>query len=107
MKLLLDENLPKRLKIDFPDYHIFSVFDMGWSGIKNGKLLSLMIENGFNVLITFDKNLQHQQNFITYPITVLVISAHNNTYKELTKFSEKIRNYLSGSDLPRGPIHIK
>jgi hypothetical protein len=107
MKLLLDENLPKRLKIDFPEYEIFSVFDMGWSGIKNGKLLTLMLEHGFNVLITFDKNLQHQQNFIKYPVSVLVISANNNTYVELTKYSENIKIFLSNPPLPKGPIHIK
>jgi hypothetical protein len=30
MKLLLDENLPKRLKIDFPLHATFTVFEMGW-----------------------------------------------------------------------------
>ncbi len=60
MKLLLDENLPKRLKEDFSDYEVFTVRELGWNGIKNGELLRLMIENGFNALLTFDKNLQHQ-----------------------------------------------
>ena len=34
MRLLLDENLPKRLKLDFPDHEIFTVHDMDWKGIK-------------------------------------------------------------------------
>jgi predicted nuclease of predicted toxin-antitoxin system len=34
MKLLLDENLPKRLKLDFPEFEIFTVTDMGWNGKK-------------------------------------------------------------------------
>jgi predicted nuclease of predicted toxin-antitoxin system len=59
MKLLLDENLPKRLKQDFPEHEIFSVREMQWNGITNGILLQLMIENGFDALLTFDKNLQH------------------------------------------------
>lgn len=63
MKLLLDENLPKRLKNDFPDHEIHTVRDKGWNGIKNGLLLELLISEGFNALLTFDKNLQHQQNF--------------------------------------------
>jgi len=57
MRLLLDENLPKRLKLDFPDHEIFTVRDKGWNGIKNGQLLSLFFENNFDALFTFDKNL--------------------------------------------------
>ena len=47
MKLLLDENLPQRLKTDFSEYETHSVRDKGWVGIKNGQLLQLMIEYGF------------------------------------------------------------
>jgi predicted nuclease of predicted toxin-antitoxin system len=39
MKLLLDENLPKHLKTDFPEHNVYTVRDMGWSGKKNGELL--------------------------------------------------------------------
>ncbi len=63
MLLLLDENLPKRLKLDFPEYEIFTVRDRQWNGIKNGELLKLLLENLFDALLTYDKNLQHQQNF--------------------------------------------
>jgi predicted nuclease of predicted toxin-antitoxin system len=34
MKLLLDENLPKRLKLDFTEHEIYTVRDKGWNGIK-------------------------------------------------------------------------
>ncbi len=43
MRLLPDENLPKQLKIDFPNHDVFMVRNMGWNGIKNGELLSLMV----------------------------------------------------------------
>ena len=59
MRLLLDENLPRRLKDDFPEHEVFIVRDKGWNGISNGALLKLMIADGFDVLMTFDKNLQH------------------------------------------------
>jgi len=79
MRLLLDENLPKRLKFDFPDHEVFTVRDKEWNGIKNGKLLQLMLAENFHALLTFDKNLQHQQNFLKHPITVFVLTALNNT----------------------------
>lgn len=63
MKLLLDENLPKRLKEDFPEHEVYTVRDKNWNGVKNGELLKLMLDNGFQALLTFDKNLRSQQNF--------------------------------------------
>ena len=44
MRLLLDENLPKRLKQDFPAHEIFTVRDKLWNGINNGELLKLQFE---------------------------------------------------------------
>ena len=83
MKLLIDENLPKKLKIDFPEHEIFTVSDMGWNGKKNGELLKLMLEKEFDMLLTFDKNLQYQQNFAKYPVTVFILNAEDNTYVTL------------------------
>jgi len=107
MRLLLDENLPKRLKLDFPEHEIFTVRDKGWNGIKNGELLKRMLEDRFDALLTFDKNLQHQQNFEKYSLTVFVISARINTYNMLTPLSGQIRKILNTGSLKEGPIHIK
>ena len=57
MRLLLDENLPRRLKQDFPKHEVFTVREKGWNGITNGALLQLMLEYNFDALLTFDKNL--------------------------------------------------
>ncbi len=59
MKLLLDENLPKRLKGDFPNHEVYTVRDLSWNGIGNGELIQHMLDNGFDALLTFDKNLQY------------------------------------------------
>ena len=75
MKLLLDENLPKRLKADLINHEVYTVRDKSWNGIKNGELLKLMLLDGFDALLTFDKNLQYQQNFLKYSIPVLVLNA--------------------------------
>lgn len=74
MKLLLDENLPKRLKLHFPDHQVLTVREMGRNGIKNGELLTLMLNEEFEALLTFDKNIQHQQNFSKYPVAVFVLT---------------------------------
>jgi len=107
MRLLPDENLPKRLKLDFTEYEIYTVRDTGWNGIKNGELLQLLLENNFTALLTFDKNLQHQQNFIKYTITVFVLSATINSYEALTKLTPKVKELLNKDDLLSGAIVIK
>ena len=106
MLLLLDENLPKKLKHDFPGHQVFSIKERGWNGMKNGMLMEKLLENNFNALLTFDKNLQHQQNFEKYPITVFVLSARINKYSELTKLTPKILDLLSKPLIP-GPIEVK
>ena len=106
MKLLLDENLPKRLKFDYASHEVYTVSDMGWTGTKNGALLDLMIRHNFHCLITFDKNLQHQQNFKKYTISIIVLSAANNTYIELTKLSKQVLLFLNQESLPIGPSVI-
>ncbi len=107
MRLLLDENLPKRLKLDYPEHEIYTVRDKGWNGFKNGELLKLFIEHSYDALLTFDKNLQHQQNFQKYTITVFILSAQINSYEELTKLTPKVKLHLSNFPLPPGAIVIK
>jgi len=106
MKLLLDENLPKKLKYGFPGHEVYTVSDMGWNGVKNGQLLQLMIEHSFEALLTFDKNLQYQQNFRKYTIAVFILSAVNNTYAEIIKLIGKVQNYLSVVPMATGPIIV-
>ena len=107
MRLLLDENLPKRLKKNFPDHEVFTVPDRGWNGIKNGQLLNLMLDNDINALLTFDKNLQHQQNFKKFPITVFVLTAFKNTYILLSPLTPLINEILAQGVVTPGPIVIK
>jgi predicted nuclease of predicted toxin-antitoxin system len=106
MKLLLDENLPKRLKHDFPGHLLFTVFEMGWTGRKNGELLALMISEGFDALLTFDKNLKYQQNFRKYQLPVLVLNAEDNSYLVLSTLVPKIIDKLN-SGLQPGSIEVK
>lgn len=105
MKLLLYENLPKKLKTDFPEHEIYTVTDKGWNGVKNGELLKLLIKEGFDALLTFDKNLQHQQNFNKYTIAVLVLMAPINTHAVLTKLVPQIKDHLK-KGISAGPTII-
>ena len=59
MRLLLDESVPGRLRRALPNHQVRTVVEMGWSGVKNGKLLALAA-NDFDAFTTVDKNLAYQ-----------------------------------------------
>jgi predicted nuclease of predicted toxin-antitoxin system len=76
VNILLDECLDWRLARDLPGHNVKTVQDMGWAGVKNGKLLSLAQER-FEVFITGDLNLSYQQNMSKYSIAVVVLHAES------------------------------
>jgi hypothetical protein len=48
-----------------------TVQDSGWAAMKNGALLR-EADSTFDVLVTADKNMHHQQNFAGLTVSVLV-----------------------------------
>jgi predicted nuclease of predicted toxin-antitoxin system len=78
MRLLLDENLDWRLQRDLPAHQVDSVPLIGWAGIENGELLKKAVEAGFEVLITMDSSMVHQQNLGKYPLAVVALRAPSN-----------------------------
>lgn len=75
--------------------------DKGWPGKKNGELIKLMISEGFDALLTFDKNIQYQQNLNKYLLPILVLNASDNSYSIISKLALKIKitldtNIVSG-----------
>ena len=77
MRLLLDESIPVKLRRSLPNHYVRTVVEMGWSGVKNGKLLALAA-NEFDAFVTVDKNLPYQQNLTTLPVAVVVLDAVTN-----------------------------
>lgn len=105
MKLLLDENIPRKLKNDLSEFEAYTVREMNWDGRRNGELLELMLDDGFEVLITADKNLQNQQNFNKYPIPVLTLNVKLLTYQHIVELLPELKKYLN-SQLPNGSTFV-
>ena len=74
MKVLLDECLDWRLRRDLPGHEVKTVQEMGWGGLRNGRLLALA-QRDFQVFITADRNLAFQQNLASFSIAVVVLKA--------------------------------
>lgn len=97
MKVLLDENLPRRLTKALEEFDVFTVRDMGWNGKENGELLELLLKDGFDILITADKNLKYQQNFSKYPIPVIVLNLRLLTYENIEPLIDDLKINLQSS----------
>jgi predicted nuclease of predicted toxin-antitoxin system len=103
MRILLDENMPAKVSYDLGGEHeIRTVKDMKWIGKKNGELLGLAAFNGFDILITLDKNLKNQQNLDKVSLKFVVLLAKNNKPETIQPFVEKIKSLLmNSSNLPK------
>ena len=75
MRILIDECLNWRLGRALSGHYAVSAQKMGWSGVRNGRLLALAIENGFDVFLTGDLNLSFQQNVAEFSIIIIVLEA--------------------------------
>ena len=94
MKILLDECVTKKLKNHLIEFEIFTVSEMGWSGVKNGQLMTLCIENNFDILLTIDKNLMFQQNLDKYNVTIAVFNWKTSKIEDILFFLESFKNQI-------------
>jgi len=98
MKVLLDENLHAKLGSCLPGHEVLHVTRAGLAGKKNGELLRLSIEQGFEAFVTMDQNLQYQQNLSKLEIKVVLIKAANNRIETLKALAPQILEGLANAD---------
>lgn len=83
MRILLDHCVPARLRHQLSGHTVSTARQMGWQDLANGALLSVA-ESTFDVIVTVDRSIRHQQNLAGRLIAVLVIAAPNNRLKTLS-----------------------
>lgn len=93
-RVLLDECVPRRLARDFPANTVSHVCDLGWQGLRNGRLLAVMREANIAVLVTVDRNLSFQQNIGASGIAVIVLHAPSNRRTDLLPLIASIMDLL-------------
>src|ERR1700726_417486 len=91
MRVLLDECIPRKLVNAFPDHECQTVPDAGLSGLKNGHLLSLAEDAGFDLFLTMDKGLQYQRNLDGRKLAILILRAYSNRLIDLLPHVEACR----------------
>ena len=102
MKLLLDEQMPRKIARHFPEgYTVDHVQLVGWGGIKNGALLTLASENGYDALISADKNMSYQQNVNALKISVVVLNVYQLRIADLVALLPSALQELQNVKEPR------
>lgn len=67
---------------------------MGWSGVKNGELLTLAAAD-FDAFVTVDKNLPYQQNLSTLPVSIVLLDTYSNELAVLLPLMPHLEHALS------------
>jgi len=93
-RVLCDENLPRQLRRDLPEFEIRTVQQEGWGTFKNGDLLR-RAERVFDVLVTADRRMQYQQRLATFSIGVVVIITPRLRLQELRTVVEPLRSAIA------------
>lgn len=104
-RVLLDENLPRKLRRDLPEFFIRTVQEENWTSFANGELLGRAQER-FDVLLTADRRLQFQQNLPRYRIGVVVILTLSLQYRHIRGAIDDIRGALANVS-PGELLHVQ
>jgi predicted nuclease of predicted toxin-antitoxin system len=94
MKILLDHCVDWRLMRWLPNHQVKSVREMSWEHLSNGKLL-VEAAKYFDLIVTIDQKLKHEQNLQTLPIAVIVLIAKSSRLAELSAMVPNLENAIA------------
>ena len=92
-RILLDQNVPVGLRRFLSGDDVSTANQMGWSNLSNGQLLTALEAAGFDLLISCDQNLRHQQRLSGRRIAVLVLDT--NRWAVLRTFRVEIEQAVA------------
>jgi hypothetical protein len=76
MRILFDQGTPAPLRHALIGHSVSTAYEMGWARLSNGALLRAA-EAQFDVFVTTDKNLRHQQKATGQQLAILVLPTTN------------------------------
>jgi hypothetical protein len=97
-RVLFDENMPRKLRRDLPEFAVRTVQEEGWAGVKNGQLLQ-KASSTFDVLLTLttDQRMRYQQNILRFAVGVVVIETIDTTLANLRRLLPEMREAIVNS----------
>jgi len=94
VKVLLDECLPLDFRCSFPEHEAHTAEWAGFKGRKNGDLLRSAEAAGYEVLLTVDQGIPHQQGSGGRRIGIIVIGSQTNQLEDLMPLADAILRVL-------------
>jgi hypothetical protein len=73
VKVLFDQGTPVPLRRYLRSHEVTTAYELGWSTLQNGSLISQAEAAGFDVLVTTDKNWKYQQNLSERSLAIVVL----------------------------------
>jgi hypothetical protein len=72
-RILFDENVPVGVRDQLAGFSVATVPEMDWAGLSNGELLTAAEQAGFEVMVTGDQNIPHQNDLRGIRLAVVVL----------------------------------
>jgi hypothetical protein len=95
VKILLDNCVDWRVARLLPSHDTAHAKDVGWENLSNGRLLAASSEAHFEVLITVDKRIKHEQNLDRLPLTVVEIDTFDSRLPSISAISSQLNQALT------------
>ena len=103
MKILLDADLAISLRHEFAeDMLVETAAYRGWKSLNNGNLLRAA-ENDYDILVTMDKGMEHQQNIPALNLAVVILNPdYPGGSGRASRAYRGGKSYPSGGEARRG-----
>ena len=87
MRILFDHNVDRRFRKSLAGQDVHTTREMKWEKLDNGLLLRSAANHGFEVFLSIDKKLEHEQNLKSLPLPIIVLDSKSNALPALPPFS--------------------
>jgi len=94
MRVLFDHSTPAPLRYALKGHVVVEATERGWERLENGALLDAAEAADFEVLVTADKNMRHQQNLAARKIAIVALG--NAQWPVLRRYVDRVVSALSG-----------
>ncbi len=77
MRIVFDKNVPAGVRRFLSDHQVSTFNEMQWNPqLENGELLKTAETAGFDVMVTADQNIRHQQNLTGRKLALVVLGSN-------------------------------
>jgi hypothetical protein len=73
LKILFDHGTPRPLRRELSGHSVDTAADKGWDRLANGDLIDIAEQDGYEILITTDQNMRHQQSLTCRRLAIIVL----------------------------------